>query len=111
MTVPGRDGKDLSPGTLSKYPKEYRPRSNFVAMKQQFAIVIEKAGDNYSAYAPDVPGCITVGDTIEEAERNMVEALEFHFEGLIEQGETPPSPSAVVSRVDALIPTPAAVES
>ena len=80
-------------------------------MKQRFAIVIEKAGDNYSAYAPDVPGCITVGDTIEETKRNMVEALEFHFEGLIEQGETPPHPVSVATSVEALLPLPAAVES
>ena len=80
-------------------------------MKQRFAIVIEKAGDNYSAYAPDVPGCITVGDTIEETKRNMVEALELHFEGLIEQGEIPPNPEVVVDQVEAAIPTPTAVNS
>ncbi len=45
----------------------------------QFAIVIEKAEGNYSAYAPDLPGCIAVEDTLEEVEKSMKEAIEFHL--------------------------------
>jgi predicted RNase H-like HicB family nuclease len=48
--------------------------------------VIEKADGNYSAYSPDLPGCVATGDTREEAERNMHEAIQLHVDGLIEDG-------------------------
>ena len=50
----------------------------------RFLIVIEKANGNYSAYSPDLPGCIATGATREEAERNMHEAIELHVQGLLE---------------------------
>ena len=48
------------------------------------AVVIEKGPRNYSAYVPDLPGCIATGKTLEEVETNMREAIEFHIEGMIE---------------------------
>jgi predicted RNase H-like HicB family nuclease len=51
---------------------------------RRFLIVIEKAGENYSAYSPDLPGCVTAGATREEAEKNMYEAIEMHVRGLQE---------------------------
>lgn len=50
--------------------------------KQKYLVVIEKGDNNYSAFSPDVPGCITTGETIEETVANMKDALEFHLEGL-----------------------------
>jgi predicted RNase H-like HicB family nuclease len=50
----------------------------------RFLIVIEKTKNNYSAYSPDLPGCVATGKTREEAERNMHEAVEMHIQGLIE---------------------------
>jgi predicted RNase H-like HicB family nuclease len=50
----------------------------------RFLIVIEKADDNYSAYSPDLLGCIATGNTREEVERNMHEAVEMHVQGMIE---------------------------
>jgi len=50
----------------------------------RFLIIIEKANDNYSAYSPDLPGCIATGATREETERNMHEAIEAHVRGLKE---------------------------
>ena len=50
----------------------------------RFLIVIEKANDNYSAYCPDLPGCVATGKTQEETERNMHEAVQMHIEGMIE---------------------------
>ena len=61
----------------------------------RFLVIVEPAGDNYSAYCPDLPGCIATGDTREEAEINMHEALEMHVEGLIEDGMPIPQPTAV----------------
>ena len=52
----------------------------------RFLIVIEKANNNYSAYSPDLPGCIATGKTIKETERNMHEAMEMHIAGLLEDG-------------------------
>lgn len=50
----------------------------------RFLIVIEKAERNYSAYSPDLPGCVATGSTREETERNMYEAIELHVRGLLE---------------------------
>jgi len=50
----------------------------------RFLAVIEKANNNYSAYSPDLPGCVATGATREEAEQNMHEAIEMHIEGLLE---------------------------
>ncbi len=50
----------------------------------RFLIVIEKAGDNYSAYCPDLPGCVATGKTQQETERNMHEAVKMHIMGMIE---------------------------
>ncbi len=50
----------------------------------RFLVVIEKANNNYSAYSPDLSGCVATGTTCEEAEQNMREALELHVQGLIE---------------------------
>ena len=63
----------------------------------RYAIVIEKAGGNFSAYVPDLPGCVATGATIEEVEAQIREAIQFHIEGLREDGDPIPPPS---SRVD-----------
>lgn len=51
-------------------------------------VCIEKAEHNYSAYAPEVPGCASAGDTVEETRANMIEALQLHFEGMLEDGDS-----------------------
>jgi predicted RNase H-like HicB family nuclease len=66
----------------------------------RYAIVIEKAQSNYSAYVPDLPGCIATGVTIEEAEAQIREAIEFHIAGLREDGTPIPEPSSRVEYVD-----------
>ena len=53
----------------------------------RFLIVIEKAGENYSAYSPDIPGCVATGQTRDEAEQNMYEAVQLHVKGLQEDHE------------------------
>jgi predicted RNase H-like HicB family nuclease len=63
----------------------------------RFAIVIENAGANYSAYVPDLPGCIATGSTLEKTEHAIREAIEFHLEGL--RADNLPFPEAS-SRVD-----------
>ena len=63
----------------------------------RYAIVIEKAAGNYSAYVPDLPGCVATGSTVEETEREIREAIELHLEGL--RADNLPVPDAS-SRVD-----------
>ena len=63
----------------------------------RYAIVIENAGQNYSAYVPDLPGCVATGSTVEETERAIREAIETHLDGL--RAENLPVPVAS-SRVD-----------
>ena len=63
----------------------------------RYAIVIETAGANFSAYVPDLPGCVATGATLEEAETQIREAIEFHLEGL--RADNLPIPPAS-SRVD-----------
>jgi predicted RNase H-like HicB family nuclease len=67
----------------------------------RYLIVIEKANGNYSAYSPDVPGCIATGATRDEAEREMHMALQMHLEGIKEDGLPLPTPSASVGYVEA----------
>ena len=50
----------------------------------RFLIIIEKADENYSAYSPDLPGCVATGATVEEVKKNMHEAIELHIKGLKE---------------------------
>jgi predicted RNase H-like HicB family nuclease len=66
----------------------------------KYAIVIERAETNYSAYVPDLPGCVATGSTIEEVEQQIREAIEFHLDGMREDGEPIPAPTSQVEYVD-----------
>jgi predicted RNase H-like HicB family nuclease len=66
----------------------------------RYAIVIEKAQGNYSAYVPDLPGCVATGATPEEVESEIRSAIEFHLEGLREDGLAIPEPASRVEYVD-----------
>ncbi len=67
----------------------------------RYAVVIEKAGGNYSAYVPDLPGCIATGDTVAEVEQELSEAIRFHIDGLKQDGLPVPPPSAMAEYVEA----------
>ena len=60
----------------------------------KFAVVIEKTGNGFSAYVPDLPGCVAAGDTIEETEDLMRGAIAMHVEDMRERGEPVPEPRA-----------------
>ena len=66
----------------------------------RYAVVIEKAETNYSAYVPDLPGCVATGATLEQAEAEIREAIEFHIEGMREDGRPIPEPGSKVEYVD-----------
>ncbi len=65
----------------------------------RFLVVVEDAGQNYSAYSPDLPGCVATGATQEEAEKNMYEAIHLHIEGLREDGLPIPSSNSIAEYV------------
>lgn len=67
----------------------------------RYAVVIEQADSNYSAYVPDLPGCVAAGATIKETENGIREAIEFHIQGMKEDGLSVPSPSSSVKYIDA----------
>jgi predicted RNase H-like HicB family nuclease len=66
----------------------------------RYAVVIEKAGSNYSAYVPDLPGCVATGASIEEVQREIREAIAFHLEGMTEDGLPIPAPTSKVEYVE-----------
>ena len=61
-------------------------------MKLKYVVVYEQTPNNFCAYAPDLPGCISTGKTWEEVQEVMQEAIEFHLEGMLEHGEPVPEP-------------------
>jgi predicted RNase H-like HicB family nuclease len=65
-----------------------------------YTVIIENAGANYSAYVPDLPGCVTTGATPDETMRNMREAIEFHLEGMREDGEPIPVPTTTATVIE-----------
>jgi predicted RNase H-like HicB family nuclease len=67
----------------------------------KYLVIFEKTGTGYSAYVPDLPGCITTGPTLAETERLMKEALEFHIEGLREDGLPIPMPTTTADYISA----------
>jgi predicted RNase H-like HicB family nuclease len=67
---------------------------------KRFVIIVEKAGGNYSAYAPDLPGCAATGPSPEEARTRMQEAIALHLEGLRESNEPIPEPVTTTYTVD-----------
>lgn len=67
----------------------------------RYAVVIEKAGENYSAYVPDLPGCIATGATVEDVEADISSAIRFHIEGLREDGLPVPAPVSLAEYVEA----------
>ena len=66
----------------------------------KYAVVIEKAEGNYSAYVPDLPGCIATGATVHEVEAEIREAISFHIEGMREDGLSVPEPTSKVEYIE-----------
>ncbi len=63
----------------------------------EYAVVIEKSENNFGAWVPDLPGCVSTGQTLDEVKANIAEAIAFHLESLIEHGEAVPQPGTSVA--------------
>ena len=74
----------------------------------RFLVIIEKGNQSYGAYSPDLPGCVAVGDTQEEVEKNMREAIIMHLQGMIEDHEPIPTSQTTAEYMDISIPSSAA---
>jgi predicted RNase H-like HicB family nuclease len=96
ITVPGNDGKELAAGTPNVIVKEGGPEM----IARRYPVVIEQTGTGYSAYSPDVLGCVAAGDSEEETRRNFQDALIAHFEAMREVGEPIPEPHTSVDYVE-----------
>ena len=66
----------------------------------RYAVVIEKGPENYSAYVPDLPGCVSTGSTVSDAEENIKEAISFHIDGLKEDGLSVPVPTTICDYIE-----------
>jgi predicted RNase H-like HicB family nuclease len=66
----------------------------------RYAIVIENAGPNFSAYVPDLPGCVATGANVDEVQREIREAIELNLKGMREDGDPIPQPSSSVQYVE-----------
>ena len=66
----------------------------------KYLVIFERAGDNYSAYSPDIPGCIATGRTRDEVEKNIREAISFHIEGLVEDKSPVPEPTSFTEYIE-----------
>jgi predicted RNase H-like HicB family nuclease len=66
----------------------------------RYAIVIEKARKNYSAFVPDLPGCVATGATVKEVERNLRDAIRLHLKGLQEDGLPIPKPTSICEYIE-----------
>jgi predicted RNase H-like HicB family nuclease len=67
----------------------------------RYAIVIEKADGNYSAYVPDLPGCVATGESVKAFENEIREAIRFHIDGLKQDGLPVPGPTSIADYVEA----------
>jgi len=67
----------------------------------RYAVVIEKTATNYSAYVPDLPGCVATGPTVEVVEEEIRAAIRFHIEGLKQDGLAVPEPTSIAEYVEA----------
>ena len=66
----------------------------------RYAVVFEKGPTSFGAYVPDLPGCVAVADTLDEVERLIQEAIEFHIEGMREDGDPIPNPTSTVKEIE-----------
>ena len=69
---------------------------------KRYAVVIEKTGTGFGAYVPDLPGCVATGRSLEEAERNIRAAIQFHLDGMRDDGDPIPDPTTLTVSVEIL---------
>jgi predicted RNase H-like HicB family nuclease len=95
VTAPGKPGDDICTWNI-----EHHPEASRIEAMKKYLIVIEPTQTGFSAYSPDLPGCVSTGRTREEVEQNMPEAISFHLDGLREEGQAVPEPQTYSAYVE-----------
>ena len=107
----GHRGRTSRSGRSAKDAREHSSAGGTASeagMTARYVIVIEKADGNYGAYAPDLPGCVALGDTVQETVANMRKSIEMHLEGMAEDGDQIPEATSTVDYIE--IEAPEAVK-
>lgn len=91
MTIAGKPNDDLAPGTKNSILKQSGTEMN------PYLVIIEKTATGFSAYSPDLPGCVATGRTRKGVEKEIHDAIEFHIEGLRLAGQRIPQPQSEAS--------------
>ena len=73
---------------------------------KRYLIVLEKAAGNWGAFAPDLPGCVALGDTVEETMQLMRDAIDMHLAGMVEDGDAIPEPTTLADYIEVEVPQP-----
>jgi predicted RNase H-like HicB family nuclease len=82
--------------------KKYLETGSIGGRLMRYTVVIEQGETSYGAYVPDLPGCLAVGESLEEAKTLIAEAIEFHIEGMLEDGLPIPQPTSIAHEVEVL---------
>jgi predicted RNase H-like HicB family nuclease/predicted RNA binding protein YcfA (HicA-like mRNA interferase family) len=98
VTIAGKPSDDLAAGDNEQYLKTSWAEG---AALMRYAVVIEKAEGNYSAYVPDLPGCVATGVSVQDVEAQIREAIRFHIDGLKADGLPIPQPTSIADYVEA----------
>jgi predicted RNase H-like HicB family nuclease/predicted RNA binding protein YcfA (HicA-like mRNA interferase family) len=102
VTVAGKPSDDLASGMFKSILQQYLEAGRTEGPPlMRYAVVIEKAEGNYSAYVPDLPGCVAAGSSVADVEREIRDAIRFHIEGLREDGLPVPAPTSMAEYVEA----------
>jgi predicted RNase H-like HicB family nuclease len=101
VTVSGHPRDDVHPKTLKSILDASWTKALRSIESMRYAMIIEQGERNYSAYLPDLPGCIATGKTIEELKQRMSEAIELHLRGMREDGLPIPEPTSLAEYVEA----------
>ena len=98
VTIAGTASVDVPPGTANNVLKQAGLKNQVRQMK--YMVVVEKGPTSWGAYVPDLPGCVAAGDSREEVLHLIQEAVEFHLEGLKEDGQPLPAPQSSSESVE-----------
>jgi predicted RNA binding protein YcfA (HicA-like mRNA interferase family)/predicted RNase H-like HicB family nuclease len=99
VTISGHPSADVKPKTLGSILRRSAEERRSLRMKYVVIYETDEAG-GYSAYVPDLPGCIAAADTLEECARLIAEAIPFHIDGLKRHGDRVPAPTSVAGSVE-----------
>lgn len=100
VTVSDQPNIDVPPGTLNSILKQRGFKVSARTREMKYAVIVEEGATSFGAHVPDLPGCVAVADSKKEVLKLIREAIEFHIEGLREDGQPIPEPSSSIEYVE-----------